>query len=289
MIYLICSLSLAMIIFGVHIMFIPNMKTHYKKQDFKKFINVENKLVVMFNNVIKAIENILVENLILSDLYISVIQQKLYSVNSPYKAKRYLSNIIAKCIFMFGSSVVLSFGSPIIMLIVGIYCVYFYQQKIRDIDLEITKARQEIESDMLRFVNTLAEKVELDRNIIGFFNMYSKTTNKSFAIELQKTVNDMKSNNDKIALENLRQRVNSRRMTEVIQGLISIIDGADSYTYFSNLAEKYKVEDIEKIRLKVKSEPKKIEKYSWAVAGVFFALLLYIILYLIKENISFIL
>lgn len=94
------------------------------------------------------------------------------------------------------------------------------------------------------------------------FEGYKEFANPDFAEELEITLADMKSGSDKQALKRFDTRIGSSYLTEVIIGLIGVIDGNDEVSYFSNLSdklEKFEFEELSSIALGQKS---KVAKYE---------------------------
>ncbi|HBF5474188.1 TPA: hypothetical protein KO426_002332 [Clostridioides difficile] len=151
---------------------------------------------------------------------------------------------------------------PSVSVIWIILAIYAFRVEIKKPYRLLKDKKRKIECNLADFSATLAIELEHSRNLVRIFEGYKEFANPDFAEELEITLADMKSGSDKQALKRFDTRIGSSYLTEVIIGLIGVIDGNDEVSYFSNLSdklEKFEFEELSSIALGQKS---KVAKYE---------------------------
>lgn len=151
---------------------------------------------------------------------------------------------------------------PSVSVIWIILAIYAFRVEIKKPYRLLKEKKRKIECNLADFSATLAIELEHTRNLVRIFEGYKEFANPDFAEELEITLADMKSGSDKQALKRFDTRIGSSYLTEVIIGLIGVIDGNDEVSYFSNLSdklEKFEFEELSSIALGQKS---KVAKYE---------------------------
>ncbi len=151
---------------------------------------------------------------------------------------------------------------PSVSVIWIILAIYAFRVEIKKPYRLLKDKKRKIECNLADFSATLAIELEHTRNLVRIFEGYKEFANTDFAEELEITLADMKSGSDKQALKRFDTRIGSSYLTEVIIGLIGVIDGNDEVSYFSNLSdklEKFEFEELSSIALGQKS---KVAKYE---------------------------
>ncbi|MGX9758850.1 hypothetical protein ACWYRQ_21505 [Clostridioides difficile] len=151
---------------------------------------------------------------------------------------------------------------PSVSIIWIALAIYAFRVEIKKPYRLLKDKKRKIECNLADFSATLAIELEYTRNLVRIFEGYKEFANPDFAEELEITLADMKSGSDKQALKRFDTRIGSSYLTEVIMGLIGVIDGNDEVSYFSNLSDKlenFEFEELSSIALGQKS---KVAKYE---------------------------
>lgn len=167
------------------------------------------------------------------------------------------------------------FIQPLFALVsVGIAVTMFFAtyQKVFD---DVKKRRKLIESEIPRFVATLAQSLEHSRDVLKILTSYRRVAGKELGAQIDRTIADMKTGNYEQALLRLESRVGSTLMSDVVRGLIGTLRGDDQHMYMKMLV--FDMRQIEQANLKkeVAKRPKQIQKYSMMM--LFCIIILYVV------------
>ena len=106
------------------------------------------------------------------------------------------------------------------------------------------------------------------------------------AAELSLTLEDMKTGSQEIALRRLDGRVNSPRVSDVVRGLISVLNGDDQRAFFQNKQQQFNNDYVTIKKKELKNRNSKLFTPKVLVFLFFFILLLYPILMTIGDLVS---
>lgn len=130
--------------------------------------------------------------------------------------------LILPCLFIF----------PLISAAVVVLAVLVYFKEIQKAEKHMESRREEIETELLRFVSTVEQELASSRDVLSILEGFKKNTTQAFADELGITCADMRSGGYEVALMRMEARVNSPQLSDVVRGLISVIRGDNGKMYF---------------------------------------------------------
>ncbi len=160
--------------------------------------------------------------------------------------------------------------------------VYFKESKRADEKLKVK--RDEIESDLPRFVATIEQELKNSRDVLAIIENFKRNAGKTFAGELDIVAADMRSSSYEAALTRLEARLNSPMLSDVVRGLIGVLRGDDSAGYFQMLAHDFKQLELQKLKKEAQKIPPKIRIFSFLMLMCFlFTYLAIIALQIIKS------
>ncbi len=160
--------------------------------------------------------------------------------------------------------------------------VYFKESKRADEKLKVK--RDEIESDLPRFVATIEQELKNSRDVLAIIENFKKNAGTAFAGELDIVVADMRSSSYEAALTRLEARLNSPMLSDVVRGLIGVLRGDDSAMYFQMLAHDFKQLELQKLKKEAQKIPPKIRIFSFLMLMCFlFTYLAIIALQIVKS------
>ena len=181
--------------------------------------------------------------------------------------------LILPCLFIF----------PLISAAV-VVLVYF--KEIQKAEKHMESRREEIETELLRFVSTVEQELASSRDVLSILEGFKKNTTPAFADELGITCADMRSGGYEVALMRMEARVNSPQLSDVVRGLISVIRGDNGKVYFQMLSHDFKQMELRKLKAKAQKIPGKIRVFSIIMLMCFLATYLIVIAYQIIQSIG---
>ncbi len=159
--------------------------------------------------------------------------------------------------------------------------VYFKEQKRAD---EIVQQhREEIESELPRFVNTIEQELRSSRDVLNILKSYQRNAGHAMKRELEITIADMASGNEENALTRMESRIGSTMLSDVVRGLISVKRGDNGIMYFQMLSMTFKQLELQKLKLEAIKQPGKMRKYSFMLLGCFLLMYLGVLGYVVLE------
>lgn len=163
---------------------------------------------------------------------------------------------------------------PIISPLVIFLAITIYFKEVMTADEALKKKRSQIESELPRFVATVAQQLKASRDVLSMLEKYRQTAGEQMCSELDITIADMKSGNLETALVRFESRMGSAMLSDVVRGLISVIRGDNGVAFFELLAHDFKQMEIQRLKLLAMKQPGKIRKYSFYMLACF--LLMYL-------------
>ena len=94
------------------------------------------------------------------------------------------------------------------------------------------KLKEDIENSLLNFNRFIIKKINETSDIYVILCEYIKYSKGKMKDELEKTVSELRLGNGTLALENLKKRINSDALKDIIEGLILLYSGEDTKDYF---------------------------------------------------------
>ena len=172
------------------------------------------------------------------------------------------------------------FGAVVVLAVL----VYF--KEIQKAEKHMESRREEIETELLRFVSTVEQELASSRDVLSILEGFKKNTAPAFADELGITCADMRSGGYEVALMRMEARVNSPQLSDVVRGLISVIRGDNGKMYFQMLSHDFKQMELRKLKAKAQKIPGKIRVFSIIMLMCFLATYLIVIAYQIIQSIG---
>lgn len=173
--------------------------------------------------------------------------------------EEYYSKIAAKTL-LFTVCVLVGFLiHPVVGVFLLLFDVLFFLLQYNEIDKIIQKKKEDIESELPKFVSVIEQTFKNDRDVIKMLSTYVENGDSPLVSELRKTLADMKTGDFETALDRLAARVDSVFLAETVRGLKSALHGDNTVEYFITLNAK--IWDHEKaiIQKKALKTPSKVK------------------------------
>ena len=179
----------------------------------------------------------------------------------------YLMDVYIKTILTVLISMLFYCIHPILSIIGILLVPAVYMQEYSKADMILKKRRKQIEYELTRFATTIEQELQTDRDVLRILETYRKNSKTNLGRELEITIADMRSGSYEEALRRFEIRVRSTNLSEIIRGLIGVLNGNDEVMYFKLLSNKLEEIEIQNLRAIALKRPQKIKKYSLIMLG----------------------
>ena len=183
---------------------------------------------------------------------------------------------IVPCLFIF----------PLLVPIVVFLSIMVYFKEIQRADEKLKAKRKEIENELPRFVATLEQELQNNRDVLSMIENFRKNAGQEFGAELGVLVADMRSSSYEAALTRFEARLNSPMLSDVVRGLVGVLRGDNSIVYFQMLAHDFKQLELQKLKSEAQKIPPKIRVFSFLMLMCFLLTYLAIIVWEIIKSLG---
>jgi len=200
---------------------------------------------------------------------------EVYLAYASVKAGAILLGVIP-CLFLF----------PLLSPVMVFLAVMVYFKETRKADEQLKVKRDQIESELPRFVATIEQSLKSSRDVLSILENFKKNAGTAFASELDIVTADMRSSSYEAALMRFEARLNSPQLSDVVRGLIGVLRGDDGAIYFQMLAHDFKVLELQRLKGEAQKIPPKIRIFSFIMLVCFMLTYLAIIAYEIIKSLG---
>ncbi|WP_283608475.1 secretion protein F [Faecalispora anaeroviscerum] len=198
---------------------------------------------------------------------------EIYTAYAIVKAGAILFGVIP-CLLLF----------PLLSPVLVFLSILVYFKEIRKADEQLKAKREQIESELPRFVATIEQELKSSRDVLSILEHFKKNAGSAFAKELDIVTADMRSSSYEAALTRFEARLNSSQLSDVVRGLIGVLRGDDGAIYFQMLAHDFKALELQRLKGEALKIPPKIRVFSFIMLMCFlFTYLVVIALEIMKS------
>lgn len=183
---------------------------------------------------------------------------EVYSAYAIVKAGAILLGVIP-------SLVLLPLLSPVLVIL----ALLTYFKETKRADEQLREKREQVESELPRFVATIVQTLKASRDVLAMIEAYKKNAGPAFAHELDVLTADMRSSSYEAALTRCEARLNSPMLSDVVRGLIGVLRGDDSAVYFQMLTHDFKALELQRLKGQAQKIPPKIRVFSFVMLMCF--------------------
>ena len=269
------------VLFGIGVYFIfadllrvPTLKT---TKAMANLTNKGKKKTKTLEVWLSDLASLIAKHLKLNEYNRMQLKSDLRTASMEITPEQHIANAIVKAGICGLLTIPAFFIFPIItpLAIALIFAMYFKESK--GVQTRIKKKREAIEFELPRLVFTIEKKISHDRNVLGMLDEYREIAGPELKSEIDITVADMRSGNAESALIRLESRVGSSMLSDVVRGLISILRGDETESYWAALSIKFA--DILRQLLNVQAGkvPGKVKRLSMVMLFCFMAVYIVVI------------
>ena len=175
---------------------------------------------------------------------------------------------------------------PLLSPVMVFLAVLVYFKETRKADEQLKVKREQIESELPRFVTTIEQSLKSSRDVLSILENFKKNAGTAFASELDIVTADMRSSSYEAALTRFEARLNSPQLSDVVRGLIGVLRGDDGAIYFQMLAHDFKLLELQRLKGEAQKIPPKIRIFSFIMLMCFLLTYLAIIAYEIIKSLG---
>lgn len=198
-----------------------------------------------------------------------------------YMADVYIKTGIA-LLFAIPSFFITPFLS-IVFLITAVVIYFITYNRASEI---LKKKKNNIEIELPRFAMTIEQELRVSRDVFRILENYQKNSSSKLGDELEIVIADMRSGSYEEALRRFESRIGSSSLSEIIRGLLGVLNGNDETVYFRMLANDLKELEFQRLRGIAMKRPQKIKKYSAAMLSCLMLIYGVVIMYEIINGLS---
>lgn len=152
--------------------------------------------------------------------------------------------------------------TPILSVVFVLIAVAVYLKEYNRANNILKKRKGKIEYELPRFAMTIEQELISSRDVFKILENYHKNSTSALGRELEITTADMRSGSYEEALRRFESRIGSSSLSEIIRGLLGVLNGNDETIYFRMLAKDLKELEYQRLRGIALKRPQKIKKYS---------------------------
>ena len=201
----------------------------------------------------------------------------LKSADIPLTPETFIAKSIVKAFIWLCFAIFMYFIEPLLAPVIMMWMIKILFDDLKSADTAVKKKREEIEYELPRFVATISQELRSNRDVLSMLEGYRASAGKGFKSELEITIADMKSGPQETALTRLETRIGSAMLSEVVRGLLAVLQGDNGILHFDMLAHDYKQLEYQRLKLIASKRPDKVRKYSYAILVCFIIIIFYVI------------
>lgn len=150
----------------------------------------------------------------------------------------------------------------VMSLILALLNYYELKKQLRR---KVAQHRDALEYELPRLVFTIEKTLRHNRNVIQMLESYQQIASPDMRQELEITLADMRSGSQETAITRLETRVGSSMMSDVCRGLLSILRGDDTASYWTTLTVKFSDHQRNLLKAQADKIPSKVNRLSLAL------------------------
>ena len=188
----------------------------------------------------------------------------LRSAGMQITPEMHIANAIVKALIVAVFAIPAYFVSPFFALIVLALAALIYVKHVTSVKERVQAKREAIEYELPMFVARIdsCTRIRKSRDVLDILESYRDTAGPELREELSITIADWQTGSQETALIRLDGRVGSNMLSEVVQGLLSILEGNDAPGYWQNLEAEFSDTQRQRLKREALKMPRRIQRLS---------------------------
>lgn len=164
---------------------------------------------------------------------------------------------------------------PLLSPVMVLLAILLYFKESRKAEEKVAARRDNIETELPRFVSTIEQELGASRDVLTILENYKRHAGPDFTAELDVLTADMRSSSYEAALIRFEGRIVSPMLSDIVRGLVSVLRGDDGRIYFQILSHDMKQLALQRLKAQAAKIPPKIRVFS------FFMLVCFMLIYIV--------
>ncbi|MEG0778499.1 MAG: hypothetical protein RSE64_06110 [Oscillospiraceae bacterium] len=199
-----------------------------------------------------------------------------------YTARKYL--ILAFGALPIGICMALKFYIGVVL---GILATAYLLMKQRDaLDVKIKQKDLLIAQEMPRFVRTICRNLQSNRDLFSVIKTYRKVAGAELAVELDILLAEMQAGNMQNALAHFESRIGTPEAFRLCAALRDMSMGVDQTATLDYLADSMASQAKENIRRELSLRPGKMRRTYYPAIGICIAIIMYVLVNYVINNLN---
>ncbi len=157
---------------------------------------------------------------------------------SNEKPNEFVARLILAFILICSLGIPLAFITPWIAIIPFVFAILFVIAQHGDLQKKSEEQQQLVEKEAPRLIENFSHNIKTNRNIINIFDNYINNYDSYLSKELAKTVEDMRTGSQEVALQRFELRMKNPLISQFVRGIIASLRGEDMTMFFNDLVLK---------------------------------------------------
>ena len=208
------------------------------------------------------------------------------STTAALTPSAYISYKLARSTLVAGIGILLTIRNPILFFIMLGYAIFLYWYEDNKLKQQYIQRRQEIESDLPKLCSVIHSRLRGTANVALILESFLPIASPAMKHELMLTVSDMHTGSGIGALLRLEQRITSPMVSDVVRGLISVLNGDDQSVYFQTKQFQFNNDYQTQKQKDIRARPSKLIGPGVLTFGFFLALVAYPLMVIMKDLLS---
>lgn len=241
---------------------VPTRKTSRAMQGVQKQLKVGDGRI---NSFLEDVAAWIAKHIRLNEIKRARLQMDLTTARMDISPEMWVANSIIKCAVIAVVTLPTAFiwRPGAIMSLIMVFLNYSELKK--QLRRKVAQHRDALEYELPRLVFAIEKTLRHSRNVIQMLESYQHIASPALRQELEITLADMKSGSQETAIARLETRVGSAMMSDVCRGLLSILRGDDTTSYWTTLAVKFSDHQRNLLKARADKIPAKVSKLSLAL------------------------
>ncbi|MDU4843961.1 MAG: hypothetical protein E6X49_22865 [Leclercia adecarboxylata] len=199
----------------------------------------------------------------LTDYKKDKLEMTLKSAQIKVSPETYIADVYIKTGIALLVSAITFLINPFISILFFLLAILIYIKEYNKAEYILTKRKTHIESELPKLTMNISQELKLSRDVLKMLENYQKNSHDTpLSQELEITIADMRSGSYEQALKRFETRMCSSNLSEVIRGLIGVLNGNDEVLYFRMLAKNLNELQFQRLKGIAMKRPSKVKKYS---------------------------
>jgi hypothetical protein len=215
------------------------------------------------------------------------IARKLEAAEIDISPELYTAQSLSKALIVLVAVIPMMLIFPLGCLVIIAISVgsFFAEQKRADNLIE--KKRSAAEAELPVLARYCAQFFETDRDVLRMLERYEKqAAGSEFKKELSKVTADAKTGTLEGALMRWESAVGSPMLSDLIRGLLGVVQGDTTFVYFEVLAQDFRVREVTRLKMLAKKKPDKLRKYTGMLLALFVATIFTVLILQVLVSVS---